>query len=65
MRRIGRRGELTVGVQRLAVRRANTEDAGDEDVLERRDEEQCRVLKADNIELFRVDDRWNVPAPNG
>lgn len=54
--------DLTIRVQRLTVGRTDAEDTGDEDVLERGDEEQCRVLETDNVELLGVDDRGDVPA---
>jgi hypothetical protein len=55
------REALTVGVQGLSVRRADGEDARDEDVLEARNEEERRVLVIERFEFLVVHVRFSVP----
>lgn len=52
---------LTVRVDGLAVRRPDGEHAGDQDVLEARNEEQRRVLVVERLELLVVDVGLGVP----
>lgn len=51
-----------VAVDGLPIGRTNAEDDCDDDVLEGGDEEECRVLVADCVELVRVDEGWFIPA---
>lgn len=53
---------LTIGPDGFAVRGADAEDGGNEDVLEGRDEEEGRVLETDNVELVGIDLGWDVPS---
>jgi hypothetical protein len=52
----------TVCPERLPVRRTDTEDGGDKDVLEGGNEEDPPVLETDDIELVGIDLGWNVPS---
>jgi hypothetical protein len=45
----------------FAIRRTDAENRRDEDVLERRDEEQRRVLETDNVQLVGVDHGRDIP----
>lgn len=55
-------GQHTIGVHGLSVRRADTEDGGNQDILERRYEEESSIFVIDGLELFVVDRRLSVPA---
>jgi hypothetical protein len=51
----------TVGIDRLSVRRSNTEDNSDQDVLERGDQKQCRVFVIEGLQLLIVDIWLGIP----
>ena len=48
-------------MDRLAIGRTDAENHRDDDVLERGDEEECRVLIADRVQLVRVNDWRLIP----
>lgn len=53
--------QLTIRVDGLAVWRTNAEYTRDQDVLEARDEEQCRVFKVERFELVDISIGLRVP----
>lgn len=57
-----RRARRTVRVDRHAVRRSNTEDGSNEDVLERRDQEESRVFERDDVEFVGINLGRDIPA---
>jgi hypothetical protein len=58
----GGMGQHTIRVHGLSVRRADTEDGSNQDILERRYEEESSIFVIDGLELFIVDRRLSVPA---
>lgn len=54
--------KLTVGVDWLSERRSDAEDRSNKDVLETRNEEQCRIFVIKRFELVAVDVGFGIPA---